>query len=194
MIRNSTTFGVLKFTLHATTYDWKFLPMDGQTFTDSGTASVHPAPPQSHAPVATDDSYTTPVDAALNISAPGVLANDTDADSDPLTAALVTDVSHGTLTLNANGSFNYTPASGYSGADSFTYKANDGAARLERRQRCRSASGTAGLQLTTGSYVTFGDPSKLDLRASRSRPGSSAPGPARRTRPAPAALPTSCRC
>ncbi len=126
VIRNGTTYGVLKLTLHATTYDWKFLPMDGQTFTDSGTASVHAAPPQFHAPVAVGDSYTTPVDTALNVSAPGVLANDTDADSDPLTAALVTDVSHGALTLNANGSFTYTPSSGYSGADSFTYKANDG--------------------------------------------------------------------
>ena len=36
--------------------------------------------------------------------------------------------SHGTLTLNANGSFTYTPTADYHGADSFTYKANDGAA------------------------------------------------------------------
>ena len=34
---------------------------------------------------------------------------------------------HGTLTLNANGSFTYTPAANYNGADSFTYQANDGA-------------------------------------------------------------------
>src|SRR6185437_12906686 len=35
---------------------------------------------------------------------------------------------HGALTLNANGSFTYTPAANYNGADSFTYKANDGTA------------------------------------------------------------------
>ena len=58
----------------------------------------------------------------------GVLANDTDADGNTLTAAVVSGPSHGTLTLNANGSFTYTPAAGYHGADSFTYKANDGAA------------------------------------------------------------------
>ena len=50
------------------------------------------------------------------------------ADGDTLTAALVNGPHHGTLTLNANGSFTYTPTTGYSGADSFTYKANDGTA------------------------------------------------------------------
>ena len=35
---------------------------------------------------------------------------------------------HGTLTLNADGSFTYTPAANYNGTDSFTYKANDGSA------------------------------------------------------------------
>jgi len=49
-----------------------------------------------------------------------VLANDTDADGDPLTAVLVTSAMHGTLALNADGSFSYTPAAGFSGADSFT--------------------------------------------------------------------------
>ena len=34
----------MKFTLHATTYDWVFLPIAGSTFTDSGTGSVHGAP------------------------------------------------------------------------------------------------------------------------------------------------------
>jgi VCBS repeat-containing protein len=57
-----------------------------------------------------------------------VLANDTDADGDPLTAVLASGPSHGALQLNADGSFAYTPASGFSGQDSFAYKANDGAA------------------------------------------------------------------
>ena len=39
---------------------------------------------------------------------------------------LVTGPAHGTLTLNADGSFTYTPAANYNGTDSFTYKANDG--------------------------------------------------------------------
>jgi VCBS repeat-containing protein len=78
------------------------------------------------APVAAEDSYATPVSTALVISAAGVLTNDTDAQSNPLTAVLDTTVGHGTLALNANGSFTYTPTNGYSGPDSFTYHANDG--------------------------------------------------------------------
>src|SRR5207245_623958 len=53
--------------------------------------------------------------------------NDTDVDADTtLTAMVVTGPAHGTLTLNADGSFTYTPAANYNGSDSFTYKANDG--------------------------------------------------------------------
>ena len=129
VVRNDTTFGILKLTLHATTYDWTFLPIAGSTFTDSGTGSVHAAPPTGNAsPAAAADSYSTPQNIALVQAAPGVLANDTDANGDPLTAVLDANVTHGSLTLNANGSFTYTPTTGYSGPDSFTYHANDGTA------------------------------------------------------------------
>jgi acid phosphatase type 7 len=40
-VRNSSTFGVLKLTLHATSYDWQFLPVAGQSFTDSGSQACH---------------------------------------------------------------------------------------------------------------------------------------------------------
>ena len=62
------------------------------------------------------------------MAAPGILANDTDPNGDALTAVLVTNPSHGTLTLNANGSFTYTPTAGYTGPDSFVYRARDAAA------------------------------------------------------------------
>ena len=62
----------------------------------------------------------------LTVAAPGVLGNDADPDGDPLTAVLVTGPSHGTLTLNANGSFTYTPAADFTGSDSFSYRASDG--------------------------------------------------------------------
>ncbi len=78
-------------------------------------------------PVASDDSsYTTGEGQPLNVGAPGVLANDTDPEGATLTALKVTDPAHGTLTLNADGSFTYTPNAGFIGNDSFTYKANDG--------------------------------------------------------------------
>ncbi|MDF3129100.1 Ig-like domain-containing protein [Kiritimatiellaeota bacterium B1221] len=79
------------------------------------------------APVGSLDSYIVTLDTVLNVDAAGgVLANDTDANGEALTAVLVEDVSHGTLTLHADGSFSYQPESGFDGVDSFTYKADDG--------------------------------------------------------------------
>lgn len=77
-------------------------------------------------PVANNDAYTDAQYDTLTTNAPGVLANDITTSGDPLTATLVTGVSHGTLTLNPDGSFVYTPTPGYLGMDSFTYAANDG--------------------------------------------------------------------
>jgi CSLREA domain-containing protein len=78
------------------------------------------------APIATADAYTTNEDTMLTIGAPGVLTNDTDPDGDPLSAALVSGPSHGSLTLNTNGGFTYTPAVSFTGTDAFTYRASDG--------------------------------------------------------------------
>lgn len=80
------------------------------------------------APTAVADSYATNEDTTLTVAAPGVLGNDSDPEDDPLSAVLVAGPSHGTVTLDADGSFTYTPAANYNGADSFTYKAGDGAA------------------------------------------------------------------
>lgn len=82
--------------------------------------------PENNAPVAVDDTYTTPSEQPLAITAPGVLENDSDPDGDPLMALLVSNVLHGMLTLNANGSFSYVPTIGFAGIDTFTYRANDG--------------------------------------------------------------------
>ena len=60
--------------------------------------------------------------------APGVLANDTDIDGPSLSAAVVTPAANGTVVLNANGSFTYTPNANFNGVDSFTYRASDGTA------------------------------------------------------------------
>jgi uncharacterized repeat protein (TIGR02543 family) len=80
------------------------------------------------APVAVNDTYSTAGNTALTVAAKGVLTNDTDANSDPLTAIKVSDPANGALALNADGSFTYTPTSGFLGDDTFTYKANDGIA------------------------------------------------------------------
>jgi uncharacterized repeat protein (TIGR01451 family) len=77
-------------------------------------------------PVASSDGYTTTTNTTLTVTAPGVMTNDTDADSHPLTATLDTDVLTGTLDLHADGSFVYTPTQDYTGVVTFTYHVNDG--------------------------------------------------------------------
>jgi VCBS repeat-containing protein len=88
--------------------------------------------PVNDPPVANADNYTTDEDTPLAVGAPGVLGNDTDVDDlvpppwDTLTAALVMGPTNGSVLLNGDGSFTYTPALDYYGVDSFTYVANDG--------------------------------------------------------------------
>ncbi|CAA6677916.1 MULTISPECIES: Ig-like domain-containing protein [unclassified Lentimonas] len=76
-------------------------------------------------PVAQNDIYLIVENQARSISAPGVLQNDYDADGDALVATLVTEPSSGTLTFDADGSFDYTPATDFTGDVSFTYKADE---------------------------------------------------------------------
>lgn len=97
---------------------------------DSAPATISIAvTPVNDPPTATDDAYSTAEDATLAIgTAQGVLANDVDADGGPLGATLVSGPSKGSLTLNTDGSFRYVPAANSSGADSFTYRADDGRA------------------------------------------------------------------
>ncbi|MBS1226130.1 MAG: hypothetical protein H6R32_64 [Candidatus Aminicenantes bacterium] len=98
------------------------------TRSHSITVTVDPAVAPNEPPVAVNDAYATDEATTLAITAPGLLANDTDADGDPLTASLVGSPANGVLALNADGSFNYTPNPGFSGPDSFLYAANDGTA------------------------------------------------------------------
>jgi len=79
----------------------------------------------SKTPTAVDDTYTAIKNTALTInSQAGVLANDryiTSAVTPPATST-----THGTLSLQPDGSFTYTPNTDYTGDDSFTYQATDG--------------------------------------------------------------------
>lgn len=111
----------------------KVAPTTNQTATL--TVSTKKAPIQSasayftvhqgnHAPIAVADSYSGDQGILLTVSAlDGVLANDMDADGDPLTAVRVSGPTAGTLTLNQDGSFSYVRDS--PGPASFTYEATD---------------------------------------------------------------------
>ena len=81
-------------------------------------------------PVAANASYVTTAGTALTQAAPGVLARVTDRNSGnagiAFAARQVGGPSHGTLNLNADGSFSYTPADGFHGTDMFEYSVSDG--------------------------------------------------------------------
>ncbi len=80
--------------------------------------------PTNNPPVAVDDSYSTPINTPVSGDVSG---NDSDPDNDDLTVTTtpVSDPDHGSVVLNSNGSFTYTPDNGYTGTDSFEYEICD---------------------------------------------------------------------
>ncbi|MCK5682059.1 tandem-95 repeat protein, partial [bacterium] len=82
-------------------------------------------------PITTEKEYTTDEDTLLSRSAPGLLEGDYDIEGEPVTIKSHTDVSHGTLTVDVDGSFRYDPNHNYYGADRFTYIATDGTTESE---------------------------------------------------------------
>jgi VCBS repeat-containing protein len=111
----------------STSDSFTYVANDGQA--DSAPAVVRiTITPSNHAPLAVNDAYATGQGQPLTNAAPGVLGNDSDPDHDTLHAILVAQPLHGTVVLDPSGAFAYTPAAGFSGSDSFTYKANDGTA------------------------------------------------------------------
>jgi VCBS repeat-containing protein len=76
---------------------------------------------------AVDDAYRMRMDTTLSMTAAqGVLANDSYPNGNLPAVLLVAGVAHGDLQLNEDGSFDYTPASGFAGQDAFTYRLSDG--------------------------------------------------------------------
>ena len=84
--------------------------------------------PVNDAPLVQDDSYSLNKNNSLNIAAPGVLNNDSDLDGDTLVVEVIpfTAPAHGSVQLNADGSFSYTPQTNYAGEDFFVYQVTDG--------------------------------------------------------------------
>ena len=111
-----------------TTFDIKVTDRLGKSDQKTFTLTVLPDP---NAPVANDDAYSVKHDQTLTVAAPGVLANDTGVAA--LSAVVVTQPAHGSVTFHADGSFVYTPTAGYGvltgGMDTFTYKVQDAQSR-----------------------------------------------------------------
>jgi hypothetical protein len=84
----------------------------------SGLCTSPPPPP-----TAANDTYGATFDTPLVIAPPGVLANDNSNGGGAMTAVLNSATTNGSLSLDADGGFTYTPSPGFSGSDSFTYRA-----------------------------------------------------------------------
>jgi uncharacterized delta-60 repeat protein len=126
---------------------------DGHGGSDGATVNVTVAA-VNHPPVALGDTYATAQGATLSVPAPGVLGNDHDPDGAPLSASLAAGPAHGAVTLQASGAFTYVPASGFAGADSFTYVASDGALTSSPATVFIAVSPTAGVWRPAGALST----------------------------------------
>ena len=104
---------------------------DGSEYGNIATVTINLIDPNSgggnNAPVASNDTYSADSNTLLSVAASGVLGNDTDSDGDSLTAQISSGPSNGTVTLYADGSFDYD-AQGFSGTTTFSYTASDGSA------------------------------------------------------------------
>jgi hypothetical protein len=116
-----------------------YTAFDGLFQSNSATVSMT-VNPDNDPPVADNEGYGTDQNQGFTVTAAGILVGDTDVDLDVLTVGTVNGsaanvgtailtTSNGTVTVNADGSFSYTPANAFTGADSFTYTAFDGTAQ-----------------------------------------------------------------
>lgn len=107
------------------TFEFKVEDGSGAQSNEIYLATINVAP-VNDVPVATGDAFITNEDTPLLGAADELFINDSDIDNDPLIAVLATGTSNGSILLNADGSFEYTPDADFYGSDSFTYMANDG--------------------------------------------------------------------
>jgi len=99
---------------------------DGVLQSASATVTIT-VTPVNDAPVAQIDTYVTDEDTPLTIAAPGILGNDTDVDGDALSfSRVLAPPLLGTLAVNADGSFTYTPTPNFFGLETIIYKPTDG--------------------------------------------------------------------
>ncbi|MBP6615160.1 MAG: tandem-95 repeat protein, partial [Aquabacterium sp.] len=122
--RVQESVGTQEYAYDAPTLDTASEPLGGSVINGDaigdGTLVVDPANPNL-APITGDDNVTTDEDTAVSGQIVG-----SDVDGDALTYALGTGPSNGTVSVNANGSWTYTPSANFNGSDSFTVSVSDG--------------------------------------------------------------------
>lgn len=119
-----------------------------------------------NAPTAVGDAYSTAHNSAINLP---VLANDTDADGDALMVTAIADAPrHGTATIQPGATtVQYTPTTGYSGADLFQYTISDGRGGTSTA----TVSIIVGTPTTMAGQVTFRVDMNREIRLNNLRPG-----------------------
>jgi hypothetical protein len=156
----STSHGALSL---AGNGGFTYTPQSGFSGTDTFTYRATAAGPGGTAtvtltvglpPTTAGDTFATDFETRLSVPAPGVLANDSSNGGGALSAVLVSSTSNGALSLAANGSFTYTPNSGFAGIDSFTYRAQAG-----------GPGNTATVSITVGEPTTIRPPTDLYVSA-----------------------------
>jgi hypothetical protein len=115
-------------------------------------------------PVSVDDQYTTMFGQTLNVFSPGLLSNDNDSGGGAMTVTLVSDVTHGTLALGADGAFDYTPAAGFSGIDNFSYRAVNPAGNGNQVTAAITVALPTTAQAPSGLYASALSGNRLTLR------------------------------
>ncbi|MGE0443785.1 MAG: Ig-like domain-containing protein, partial [Vicinamibacterales bacterium] len=134
----------------------------GSQTSNTATVSIR----VNRAPTATADTYTVEGNTTLTVSGEGVLDNDSDPDGGMLTAELAQPASSGTVSLNPDGSFTYTPANGFVGTATFAYRAVD-------EDEAESASTTVTITVTAGAPTAVADAYETRINTALTTP---APG------------------
>ena len=96
---------------------------DNGTFSQTFDVTVEPVDDPT---IPVSDAFSVDENTASVITAPGILENDIEVDGDELSVVVIDDVSHGTLSLAADGGFSYVPDDTFNRIDQFTYRIDDG--------------------------------------------------------------------
>ena len=132
--------------------------------TTTFTSDFEVPSPSTSPPAAVDDHYATPQDQQLLVyAASGVLLNDLAPAGHVLDASLGTTTTHGSLSLQSDGSFIYTPSAGFNGVDTFTYTVRDQTTLIQSGPATVTITVTAGPPPTSlgGSRFTPLNPARI---------------------------------